>query len=380
MKEPRDQIASCQADDIDRTGSRVVWRTRHPSLMSVPGRNGPFSTTRPALSATTIIGQASMPSLIWAASKKTGEVMWSHRFRHVTELVQAHDRVYAYVEERIVCLDASNGDMFWETPWWRSTGGGIDGGQRIVRRPTVAEERIVWPGAGGVVTCADAHSGALKWTVKRRGTATSPLVIKENKVIGIETPGLLFGLDISDGRPIWQCAVPGNPMYRGLAVGLGGVLVRLDDAILLLRAEDGAIETRWSWPGKLTGHIAVGTAMAFAIRSEPEDNIFNGRHGVIPNDSHILRLHRDGSVLWDLPSSVRRPRIAWDEQSGFLFEACDGVGVIDPTTGRRKHLIAIPDAAFYESPVIDGDHIYVVSFDGELVCLRSPVADDDRAS
>jgi hypothetical protein len=223
------------------------------------------------------------------------------------------------------------------------------------------------------VTCADADSGKPIWSVRRPGGILSSLLITQGKVIGIEAPSKAFAVDAADGHPAWTRSLSG-PSFRQPLEALGGVMVRLDDRVLLLRATDGAEEASWHWPKYLTGHVAAGESLAFAVRCGREDSIVLGRHSVVPRGCRILRLSQNGSFQWDVESAIRGPKLVWDERSRFLYEACGGLGIVDPESGQRKHLVWLAGTEILLTPAVDRETVYVTTVEGEVIRLRSPLS------
>jgi hypothetical protein len=113
--------------------------------------------------------------------------------------------------------------------------------------------------------------------------------------------------------------------------------------------------------------------LRFAVRSEVKDTMVIGQRFVLPTRSSIVRLAQDGEPSWELPSPMAGPNIIMDRASGYLFEACSGLGVIDPVQGRRRHLVVLEGAELLSIPAVDGDRVYLTNVDGEIVVLESPV-------
>jgi len=68
--------------------------------------------------------------------------------------------------------------------------------------------------------------------------------------------------------------------------------------------------------------------------------------------------------------------IRFHEKSGLLYESrIGGLGIVDPSTGRRLHNIYRDDDLFNCGLVdIEGDRLYALDMDGAIYCLRSPAA------
>jgi hypothetical protein len=156
--------------------------------------------------------------------------------------------------------------------------------------------------------------------------------------------------------------------------GLGGVLVRFEDGIRFVGVADGGLLADWSWQDRLTPQLAGGRSAAFVTRSVPTDVILSGKHSVLAGESEIVQLKADGSVGWILETIPHGPRVVWDGNTGLLFESLGAdVGLIDSATGRRRHLITMPEDDGYIRPVVENDRLYLANvWGGEIVCVRLP--------
>jgi len=360
------------ADALHCGEDLIVWRSKHPLLGGAVETGGSFSLTSPALARTMVVTTASRPGMVWAASKATGAAVWSRSFPSVHSVLADRDLIYAKAGRQIVCINAANGETQWQTPPWPTeVDAEPDADLDIIRGPQLFEGLVLWPSAGGLVTCARADSGAEVWRSRRDNGVLSRLTCIDGKVIGTEQPAGIFALDVADGRPIWSRTLPTRSLHRPMAA-FGGVLVRLDNGLLLLNSRTGETEVSWCWPGRLVGHFASGDGIAFAVLCEPEDSIVGGRHSVIPRECRIVRLAPDGATMWELESVIRGPRIAWSAHRRVLVEACGGVAICDVNNGRRIHLIHWPDFEWRLTPTLDADRIYVTTVEGEIFAFRFP--------
>lgn len=358
------------ADNVLRGEDLLTWRTPHPLLPGDIRPGGPLTTTGPVRTEDTIIAWSSRPSVLWALWKANGRVAWTQSLENIAGVTSHEGYAYVLTHGRILCLEGSTGKVRWQTPNWRSRSSSNDGFQ-IVRRPSTEAGRLFWPSAGGLVTCADSNSGELIWSTKRPEAVVSVLLIVDGKVIGMELPSAVFALDAADGRLAWRLTLPA-PSNRRPVSTLGGVVVRLEDRLLLLRSTDGRIVATWSWPGLMTGHVTGGRTTAFVVRGEPQATVVLGRQAVIPTNCKILRLAEEASGGWELESASYGPRLVWDEGRNRLLEACGGLGIVDPLTGRRAHMIYLADSDLFMTPIVDKDRIFAATISGEVIALQLP--------
>jgi len=366
-----------RSDIYHRGETLLVWRRRHSSLSGPTPRPNPFAhDSAPAIARETVISSRGSPGLLWAIWKATGDIAWSRAPAHVSGVVVHDDLVYAHAEQRIICLDASSGVIIWETPSWLAPIG-PDPYLSIPARPSFSGDRIFIPSSLGFVTCAEARSGTDVWRARIPGgnAIVSSLLVADDRVVGAALPSTLFALDATDGRLVWSHDLRSFTVWRPLA-GMGGVLVKLDDRVLLLRSEDGVIAGTWSWPNQKIGIVTSGGNAAFAVRSDVEDRVLMRQRYALAVSSTIVRLAPGGATSWELPSPGPSPSIILDGTSGYLFEACGSLGIIDPLLGRRRCTVVLEGAEFLAIPAVDGDRIYLANLDGEIVALKSPISQE----
>jgi outer membrane protein assembly factor BamB len=134
-------------------------------------------------------------------------------------------------EERVVCLDAKNGEQLWEYQYPCEYTIAYPGGPRAV--PTVSGGKVYVLGAMGNLTCLDAEKGAVIWKkdfkedykvkVPLWGFACHPLV-DGSKLIsivgGVGSEAVAFDKD--SGKEIWKSLSSGEPGYSSPAITEAG--------------------------------------------------------------------------------------------------------------------------------------------------------------
>ncbi len=366
-------IEGLPADRVHRGAGCIAWRTRHPMIA---GHAGAICVNGPVVSADAVIVANATPNVVWAATKTTGDLMWSRRCEDLGAVRVAADpeRLYVYSGSAIICLDPSTGALKWDTRDWIRVGPASDALQ-LVRAPSVYEGQLFWPSMGGLVTSADASTGSLLWSTRLPRQMVSSVVVAGDKVIGVDQNASAFALGRTDGRLVWTRELP-DRTPRCIGAGWGGVLIALEDGIVLVDITSGIVVNSWTWAGQITGDVVGGPEAAFVVRAEPVDSIVGGEHMVIAGLSQILRLGGGGTIGWTMETSPWGPHITWDERHGVILEACGGLGIIDPERGRRLHVILLEDEEIHLMPAVEGDQIFVSTVGGELLCLSTPVVGD----
>jgi hypothetical protein len=362
------------ADHVHDGAELVVWRTKNPTLEGIERDALPCRLGGSVSAGEVIVSSASTRSgtgILLAVWKTTGEVAWTQSLERAATIRADADRVYLYTRRGIVCLDALSGEEQWAL---------APGVPEPVSRPTIGNGHIYywtaappWSSDTFLVACVDALSGALLWTSARPGCLPHPLRITDGKVLGSEHEQV-FALDAVGGQVLWTHST-GSSIPRDLVAGLGGVLVRFTDGIRLLRVDEGVQLIDWAWRGRLAQHLAGGRKEAFVTRSVPTDMVMSGRRSTLAGESEIVQLRSDGSAGWTLETNPWAPGIVWDESTSRLLEVLGvGVGLIDPGTGKRAHLITTPEGDHFHKPIVESDLVYLTNlFGGEIACVRLPL-------
>ncbi len=261
-------------------------------------------------------------------------------------------------------------------PLWRSNvgeGSGDDG--RILTTPVIAGGRVFAIDAIAEISAFDANSGKLLWSIDSR--------IEDDEEDGFGgglayARGLLFAttgfghvlaLDPSSGAQVWRQDI-GIPM-RAAPVVAGGrmFVVTYDNQLWALSVKDGAVQ--WSNAGiaETAGLLgaaspAVDSDIVIAPYSSGELialRVENGR--TVWADSFGTQRSGTGSLaaLNDINGSPVIDR-------GVVFAISHGgrMVAIDVRTGSR---VWEQDIAGLNTPWVAGEYIFVVTVDGDVVCL-----------
>lgn len=164
-------------------------------------------------------------------------------------------------EEVVLCLDAATGKELWRNqyPSIAVTGpAGSHPGPRST--PAVSGGKIVTFGAAGILSCLDAATGKVIWRKENPGNAVpqfytgmSPL-IAENLCIahlGTKDKGEVIALDINSGAEKWKWAGDG-PAYASPSIatidGKKQVIVQTEKNLIGLDLADGRLLWQMATP------------------------------------------------------------------------------------------------------------------------------------
>lgn len=261
-------------------------------------------------------------------------------------------------------------------PFWRSDigeGSGDDG--RILTTPVVAGGRVFAIDAIAEITAFDANTGDLLWRIDPRLEDDEEdgfgggLAYARGLLFATTGFGHVLALDPSNGAQVWRQDI-GIPM-RAAPVVVGGrmFVVTYDNQLWALSAEDGAVQ--WSNAGisetagllgaaspAVDGDIVIApysSGELIALRVE------NGR--TVWADSLGAQRLGTGSLaaLNDINGSPVIDR-------GVVYAISHGgrLVAIDVRTGSR---VWEQDIAGLNTPWIAGEYLFVVTVDGDVVCL-----------
>jgi len=258
--------------------------------------------------------------------------------------------------------------------WSVSIGSSSSRAGQVVATPVVFGGRVYSIDADTRVRAFDTRTGQRLWesdvTPKdERGDAISGgVAFAENRVFVASGYGQVVALDADGGKEVWRQAVAG-PVHGAPTVADGRVfVVSVDNQLDVLATEDG--RKLWSHNG------TVETAGLFGGSSAAVE----GDVVVVPYSSgelYALRVE-NGRPLWsDSLAATRRidamstladirglPVI--DRGRVFAISHSGRLVAIDLRTGER---VWEQEVGGTSTPWVAGDFVYVLSNDGEVICL-----------
>ncbi len=234
-----------------------------------------------------------------------------------------------------------------------------DVGDRSVASPTVANGVVYLPSSDHKVYAVDVETHQVRWTFETGNWVwASPLVVSDTVYIA-SMDHVLYAVDAANGRLRWRfdrprSALPAAPAYATGTLYLGS----LDGHIYAIRASGGEL----LWEQKVEGNVWATP-------------VVNGEvlyFGTLRGKVYALRT-QDGSEVWqkDLESEVRgTPAYV----NGTLYFGCESgrLYAFDARTGEAKPSPLdepLRRASIYTSPVFDGQRLYIVATDGQVIAL-----------
>ena len=179
------------------------------------------------------------------------------------------NRLYIFVrqdtDEVIRCLDATNGKELWSEKYDATKVSGpaapVHSGPRS--SPTIADGKVLTLGVGGVVSCVDASNGKLLWRKDdfsgawpRFYTASSPIVTGGLCIaqLGSESNGGIVAYDVATGDQKWKWTGDGTAYASPVVLTVEGtkmVVTLTAKKIVGLDVTDGKL--LWEAPFPVQG-------------------------------------------------------------------------------------------------------------------------------
>lgn len=170
--------------------------------------------------------------------------------------------------ERVVCFDASTGDMLWERPYLADYKD-IDYPKGPRSAPTIHDGRVFTLGAAGHLHCFGAETGDVVWShdlvaenkmkLPMWGLSASPLVHGAQVIVHAGLPkGCYSAYDLATGKELWRSgddpagyATPRIIEHAGEEVLIGWTPLH----VMSLSPTDG--RTLWKIPYKVTYGVSI---------------------------------------------------------------------------------------------------------------------------
>ncbi|MBL4906938.1 MAG: PQQ-binding-like beta-propeller repeat protein, partial [Sneathiella sp.] len=258
--------------------------------------------------------------------------------------------------------------------WRVSIGEGSDDENRLASPPVIADGRVFAMDSESRVRAFDQQDGTKLWAVnltpkeEESGTVGGGLSAEYGRLFATTSYGEVFSLDPATGGMYWKTGL-GVPIRAAPTIAEKHVfVVTYDSRVFALNVKTGEIE--WDFEGGvettgLLGAASPAVENGTVIVPFPSGELYalradNGQQAW----SDQLKRKRSFSSLTSLADINGFPIV----DRGMVFAASYSghmVG-IDLRTGNRKWDREI---STLQTPWIAGDFIYVITTDGELVCL-----------
>jgi len=258
--------------------------------------------------------------------------------------------------------------------WSATVGKGSTATRRLNAAPVVAGGRVFTIDTTGDVTARDVATGRQQWSVqlsyKKKVNAAfgGGVSVADGKVYATTGFGVVAAVDAATGTVVWRKEL--TAPFRGAPTVAGGRVYALtqDNQLFALSGDKG--DTLWTVSGtvEVSGTLSGG-APAVALDtvvvgySSGELNALRVENGRTVWADALARTGRTTALnaLTDIDASpvIDRGRV-------FAIGHGGRVAALELATGQR---VWERNFAGTNTPWVAGDFIYIVTLDGELVCM-----------
>ena len=250
-------------------------------------------------------------------------------------------------QERVLCFDWKTGNKLWSYAYdCKYDGVSIPDGPRA--SVTVQDGRAYALGATGWLHCFDAAKGKILWKhdanteYKIRlpdwGVAAAPL-IEENLVIVMVSGSdnaCLLAFDKRTGKEAWR-ALPDRASYSSPIVinqvGKRVMVCWTAERVVGLDPKSGKLYWEYPWPSKGTNIDGITTP-------------------VVHNGNLFITSVYEGSLMLHLASDKLAVEKVWEKHN-------------------QNPRAPVGLQTMMATPILQGDHLYGIDYNGELRCLDS---------
>jgi outer membrane protein assembly factor BamB len=253
------------------------------------------------------------------------------------------DRIKAEGTERVLCLDAADGNILWKHADRVQYVVDYPAGPRMT--PLIDEGKVYTIGAMGNMFCFEADSGRIVWqknfvddfgtTIPTWGMVASPLVDGHQLItlVGGDEKALVVSFDKSTGKELWRSLEDSEPGYcPPMMYTFGGtkqVIIWHPHAVSSLDPANGQL--LWEVP------FAVRAGLTIPVPRQIGNRLF-------------VTAFYNGPLMIEIGPDGKSAKIAWKGKRNSEIDT-DGLHSIMPT------------------PWVTETHIYGVCSYGQLRCL-----------
>ena len=310
--------------------------------------------------------------------------------------------------EFVIAFDTANGKEVWATPHGNAFRNDRGDGPRGT--PTVDEDNVYALGAAGDLSCLDARSGRVLWTLNMLkkfggsnitwGISESPLVIGDKVLVNAGGPGAsIVALNKKDGSLIWKSQSDKAGYSSAIPVQVGGitqVVFFTSNRAVGLDSRDGSLLWEYPRPSNRVANVATPIARANRVFISSDYGTGGGvveikadGNGVSAQEVYFTREMRNhhsssvlvGDYLYGFSGSILTAmrfdtgEVAWRDRSVgkgaltfadghlYCFSENGVVGLVEvtPEGYREKGRFRIEQDALptWSHPVVAGGRLYL---------------------
>ena len=288
-----------------------------------PIRSSPITTS-------TAVFFGTSEGIFYSLDKKSGRVLWKYNTGSAiasSPAILGNDIYFSDNRQSLYCLGVKDGKLRWKFDFEKSRNyeWSFD---YFYSSPTIYQQTIIIGGKDGNVYRIS-KNGKLLWKFLAKGIVRSTPAIANGVVFVGDTEGILYALDVSDGKEKWKFNTEGNT----------------------LKNEDFGFDRKAiiSSPAVINGKVVVGSRDGFL-------------YGIDASSGQQL-WKVDHQVSWVISSVAIKDSITVTGTSDGRF-----IQAVNIHTGKeiwKYRTISI----VWSSPVIHGNKVYIGSQEGLLYCM-----------
>ncbi len=291
--------------------------------------------------------------------------------------------------EFIIAFDVANGKEVWATPHGKAFHNDRGDGPRGT--PTVDGERLYALGGSGDLSCLEAGTGRIVWTMNvlqkfggsntNWGISESPLVIDEKVLVNAGGPGAsIVALNKKDGALIWKSQSDEPGYSSAISVEAGGIkqvvfftssrAVGLDLSNGRARGNRVFISSDYGTGGglveiKANGKDVTAREVYFTkeMRNHHSSSVLVGDYLYGFSSSILTAMRFDtGEIVWR-DRSVGKGSLIYADGNLYCLSENGVVGLVEatPAAYREKGRFQIPQESLptWTHPVVAGSRLYL---------------------
>jgi outer membrane protein assembly factor BamB len=267
----------------------------------------------------------------------------------------------------LVCLNAADGKVMWETPlefnpWAGAT---VSGNTVLVGCSSIRFDRKLIDGAKGEVVAINLENGQIKWRKPVPAGVLSTIAVSEGLAVATATDGIVRAWSVADGAEKWATKAT-DPFFAGPAIAGGSVYVAdLKGVVQSINLTDGAAQ----WSFNATADPAVQSP-----------GMFFGSPVVHGGDLFLATCNIEGENT-DLPSVViclsdKSAAGVGNEAGAIVIDKESRSITINAKIAQRKlpylkEVYPLEVVATFASPRGQKAHETVVTFDAKPSAIHS---------
>ncbi len=345
----------------------AVWRCPNPKT-KIGTAYQTCQSPNPIIVDQVVVAVDFSPGTVMACNRETGEIIWTRELKTyiLYPPIATPAGVLVCTSIHLWMLEPRTGKALWTGPYNPSTS------------PRCVGDLVIIGDQNGILDCFDVTNGKHVWSQRVTRAADPrlngiPAIVDDHVVIGSNS-GVVKSFSIADGSLQWTKRYRSTWSY-GVDHGCDGAVVERHSPGSAMALDPLTGEVKWRkrfHNAEISERCGTAQGMVYIIHSNDKLPV-EGSPPMRYSPEHIVGLV-GGVEQWRIeydPWPLCRP--VYFDETGFVYEATSqGLGILDPATGRRLYCITgFPDQRI-DAPLASDGFLYCHHRDGSLIALRHP--------